>query len=82
MITVRSMGLASALALTAAAAATGATMPGAPPQTSLADACAQQVWPAIAAACLTGNVKDTVRVIAIESAATRQMRERFAIAFE
>ena len=81
MITVRSSLLALALALTVAAAA-GATIAGAAPEQALADPCSEQVWPAIAPDCLTGNVNEAVRVIPIESPAVRQMRERFAVAFQ
>ena len=82
MFKLRSAGVATAFAVTVAAAVTGLTPTAETRETSLAVTCAHETWPAIPAHCLTGNVDQAVRVIAIDSLATRAMRARFAVAFK
>ena len=81
MFTVRSAMLASAFALTVAAAVTGATLTGETREATLDEACAHATWPAIPAVCLTGAVERPVRMVAIDHA-DRNLPARFAAAFE
>ena len=82
MFTVRSAMLASAFALTVAAAVSGATLKGETREASLDETCAHETWPAIPVHCLTGDVAQAVRAIPIDSVSARDMRARFEIAFE
>jgi hypothetical protein len=82
MVTLRSAVLATAFAVTVAASVTGLSFRAETRETSLAEACAHETWPAIPAHCLTGDVHHVARVIAIDSPAQRQMRERFTVAFD
>ena len=82
MFSVRSAVLATAFAVTVAAAVTGTSFKGETREARLDEACAHETWPAIPAQCLTGNVRQGVRVLPVESAYQRDMRVRFAAAFE
>ena len=82
MFSVRSAVLATAFAVTVAAAVTGTSFKGETKEVRLDEACAHETWPTIAAQCLTGNLKPSVRVVSAESAFQRDMRAQFAAAFE
>jgi hypothetical protein len=82
MVTLRSAVLATAFAVTVAAAVTGASYRAETRETNLAETCLHETWPAISDRCLTGDVRATVRVVSADSVAPRAMRERFAAAFE
>jgi hypothetical protein len=82
MSKLRSALLASAFAVTVAAAVTGLSPKGETRETSLDQTCAHETWPAISARCLTGTTKGAVRTVSIESDSQREMRARFAVAFE
>lgn len=82
MSTIRSNTLTVAVALTVAAAVSGATLKGETREARLDETCAHETWPAIPVHCLTGNVARAVRAIPIDSVSARDMRARFEIAFE
>jgi hypothetical protein len=82
MFSVRSAVLATAFAFTVAAAVTGTSFKGETREVRLDEACAHETWPAIPAQCLTGAVRPVVRVVAAESAYQRDLRARFAAAFQ
>jgi hypothetical protein len=82
MFKLRSVALASAFALTVAAAFTALAPSGQTRETNTDQACAHQTWPEISAQCLTGNRAQTVREVPIDDVADRDMQTRFAVAFD
>lgn len=82
MFSFRSAALATAFAVTVAAAVTGASLKGETREVRLDQACAHETWPAIPAQCLSGEVRPVVRIVAVDHAYERAMRARFAAAFE
>ncbi len=82
MFSVRSAVLATAFAVTMAAAVSGISFRGETKEVRLDEACAHETWPSIPVQCLTGNLKPSVRVVSAESDYQRDMQARFAVAFE
>ena len=83
MKTIRKTLLATAFAATVAATLTGASLRGETKEVDMTAICNTAAWPMIPAACIDGAGAQSVRYVTADiSESDRDMKDRFAVAFQ